>query len=229
MPNNKISLMWPTYFGEFYNPDHKETKERLLDFFTQYKKDNKNSRLGGTVLSPDDKIGKENHEIDDDLYMSKYNLHLEKNEHYQKLIRFIGQSIMTIALHANKTEIKNLQFEQKNLTAVIKDSWFIDYKKGGFVMPHTHPQCSWNCVYYVQIGDDVSSINGSTFFQKARPANHTSDFGSQYNNETMLKINATEGKLVVWPQYLMHGSIPYQGNKNRIIVSANALVTNQKN
>jgi len=229
MPNNKISSMWPTYFGEFYNPDHKETKEGLLDFFTQYKKDNKNSRLGGTVLSPDDKLGKENFEMDDDLYMSKYNLHLEKNEHYQKLLRFICQAIMTITLHANKTEIRNLEFKQKNLKTVIKDSWFIDYKKGGFVLPHTHPQCSWNCVYYVQIGDDVSSINGSTFFQKARPGNHTSDFGSKYNNETMLKINSIEGKLVVWPQYVMHGSTPYQGNKNRIIVSANVLVTNQKN
>ena len=228
MPNNRISLMWPTYIGEFYNPNHKETKKELLNFFTQYKKLNKNNRAGGTVLSPDDKLQNKNYKIDDNLYMSKYNLHLEKNDCYQKLLNFISQAIITIAAQANRTELKNLEFKEKNLKTIIKDSWFIDYKKGGFVLPHTHPQCSWNCVYYVQIEDDVNPINGSTFFQKVRPSNHTSDFGSQYNTETMLKIVPIEGKLVVWPQYVMHGSTPYQGSKNRIIVSANALVTNTK-
>ena len=229
MSQNKISIMWPTYFGEFYNPDKKEIKEGLLEFFKQYKKDNKNSRAGGTVLSPNDKPEQETYKLDDDLYMSKYNLHLEQNESYQRLMKFISQAIMTVGLQATKAEIKDFKFDEKNLITIIKESWFIDYKKGGFVLPHTHPHCSWNCVYYVQIGDDVSSVNGSTFFQKVRPPNQTSDFGSKYNEKTMLKIKPAEGKLVVWPQFVSHGSTPYHGNQNRIIVSANALITNTKN
>ena len=143
-------------------------------------------------------------------------------------MQFIAKGFMSMAIHANKTELRDLEFEKKNIFTEIKASWFIDYKKGGFVLPHTHPRCSWNCVYYVQVGDDESSVNGSTFFQKSRPKNHTSDFGSKYNFETVLKILPEAGKLVIWPQFIMHGSTPYQGTKNRIIVSANAIVTNKE-
>jgi uncharacterized protein (TIGR02466 family) len=231
MNKNRVSIMWPTYIGEFYNPNHLEIKKPLLDFFTQYKNLNKNSRSGGTVLSPTDKSSEDKYEINDDVYMSKYDLHLQKNESYQKLMKFTSDAIMAIVTQATKTELKSLDFEEKNLTTLIKESWFIDYKKGGFVLPHTHPQCSWNCVYYVQLGDDVSAINGSTFFQKTRPPSQTNDFGSEYNTNTMLKIKPIEGKLLVWPQFVMHGSTPYYArlkSPNRIIVSVNALVTNKK-
>ena len=42
-------------------------------------------------------------------------------------------------------------------------------------------------------------------------------------------MEGQEGKLVVWPSYLYHGSHPYSGEENRIIVSANSkidLITN---
>jgi len=38
------------------------------------------------------------------------------------------------------------------------------------------------------------------------------------------KANAEEGKLLVWPNFLYHGSHPYQGNKDRIIISANSTI-----
>ena len=34
-----------------------------------------------------------------------------------------------------------------------------------------------------------------------------------------------EGKMLVWPSYLMHGSYPYDGKNDRIIISANARVS----
>ncbi len=51
-------------------------------------------------------------------------------------------------------------------------------------------------------------------------------FGSKYNEQTMLKLKLAERKLVIWLQYLSHGSMPYKGENNRIIVSANALIKN---
>ena len=226
MRKNQVTLMWPTYIGEFYNPKHDEIKNDLLNFFDDYKKNNKNSRQGGTVHSPDDGAKKEKYKIDQDLYMSKYDLHLEKNKTYQDLMGFISQGFIEMASKANETERKDLKFNKENLKVAINDSWFIDYKKGGFVLPHTHPRCSWNCVYYVQVGDDANPTNGSTFFQKSRPENHTNDFGSKYNEQTMLKLKPSEGKLVIWPQYVSHGSMPYEGDQNRIIVSANAVIKN---
>ncbi len=38
-----------------------------------------------------------------------------------------------------------------------------------------------------------------------------------------------EGKLLVWPNVIMHGSYPYSSKKNRIIVSTNTTVSLVKN
>ncbi len=64
MTNTKISMMWPTYIGEFINPDHNNIKDDILKFFQEYKNYNKNNRSAGTVISPNDKSNGENFEID---------------------------------------------------------------------------------------------------------------------------------------------------------------------
>ena len=210
LKKNKINKFWPVYIGEFFNPEHEEIKEDLIIFFENYKKKNPNSRSGG-----------ENY----NLFESSYNLHAENNETYNKLLKFIAQSVLSICCEANSatlTEIKKSHLEVK-----IKDSWFINYEKGGCVLPHQHPQCSWCCVYYVQVGKDASLTNGATFFQKTLPFSHVNDFGSSYNSKGMSIFPAEEGKLLVWPHFVMHGSQPYTGDKNRIIVSANTIVTSK--
>ena len=35
---NEIRMIWPTFVGEFYNPDHDELKKKLLVFFEDYKR-----------------------------------------------------------------------------------------------------------------------------------------------------------------------------------------------
>ena len=105
------------------------------------------------------------------------------------------------------------------------DQCAIYHEKGGFVLPHSHSNCSWCCVYYLQLENDANYENGGTYFQKTLPIRNINDFGSLYNKGGIAKVKPEEGKLVVWPNYLMHGSYPYTGEKNRIVVSANALVS----
>ena len=45
----------------------------------------------------------------------------------------------------------------------------------------------------------------------------------------MTSFEPEEGKMLIWPNHLMHGSYPYTGDKNRIIVSANATINLEKN
>ena len=204
---NHISPLWPSLVGEFYNPEHENIKKDLLNYFSEYIKNNPSRKSG------------ENYK----LYESQYNLHTEGNEHFNKLIKFIGKCFLTISNQANKKEIEKLK--NPNFQVHILDSWFINYQKEGFVWPHAHGNCSWCCVYYVQIGKDASSTNGSTYFQKPTPLRTQTDFGSLYNKSLTLSSIPQEGKLLVWPNYLLHGSFPYTGEKNRIVVSANALVS----
>ena len=77
----------------------------------------------------------------------------------------------------------------------------------------------------VQLGEDASKKNGGTYFQKPFPARSTFDFGAFYNRETSIDMFPEEGKMLVWPSHLMHGSYPYEGKNDRIIISANAKVS----
>ena len=205
---NTLSRLWPVLVGEFYNPDHELIKNDLINYFDEYIKNNPNSRKSG-----------ENYK----LYEHKYNLHTEGNEYFKKLINFIANCVLAMSNEANKKEVQ--QIKEPKFDVKINDSWFINYEKGGFVLPHQHPNCSWCIVYYVQIGKDASETNGATFFEKTLPFSHVNDFGSLYNKDGMARVKPEEGKLVAWPHFLKHGSIPYNGEKNRVIVSSNLSVS----
>ena len=126
---------------------------------------------------------------------------------------------------ANKKELENLKNNDPKFNVNINESWFIRYNKGGFILPHAHGNCSWCCVYYVQIGKDASKKNGSTFFLRPYLTNSLKEeFGGKYLKNDTAVFNAEEGKLLVWPNFLQHGSHPYQGNEDRIIISANSTI-----
>ena len=210
---NKVHSMWPTFIGEFHNPNHSEIKDDLIIFFKDYMKNNSSRKNLGENFK---------------LFESEYDLHNYKNPAFTKLLNdFIMKGFLSMAKEANKKTVSKLD-EKTKFNITIKDSWFIHYEKGGFVLPHFHGYCSWCCVYYVELGDDANSTNGATFFQKPIPPRATPDFGSEYNKHTITSFEPEEGKMFIWPNYLMHGSYPYSGDKNRIIVSANATVSIEK-
>ena len=43
-----------------------------------------------------------------------------------------------------------------------------------------------------------------------------------------MTMNAEEGKLLVFPGYLYHGSHPFKGEKDRIIISTNSITELKK-
>ena len=210
---NKIRALWPTLFGEFHNTNHKDIKKDLINFFEDYKFKNPMGRQKKSS-------GTENF----NLYESKYDLHRQNNNVYDELMtNFIMKGFFSMSNEANKVFLN--EFPGKRIGVSITGSWFIHYKEGGFVLPHNHGECSWCCVYYVQIGDNATTENGGTYFQKPTPNRTTLDLGSYYNRFNVHDFNAEEGKMLIWPSYLVHGSYPYKGNKDRIIISANAHVS----
>ena len=207
--------MFPIMIGEFYNTNHNEIKNDLISFMTDYEKKNINSREG-----------KENF----NLFESKYNLHQEKNDSLSKIINFIAHGFLGMSNNINKKYIDKIEDKNLKFDVKIKNSWFIRYKKGGAVMPHDHGECSMSCVYYVQVGEDADLENGSTYFMRPynRGTTHNDFGGMRYNNESAAFFKAEEGKLLIWPSFLMHGSKPYVGDKDRIIISANADISLHK-
>ena len=214
-----IYNLWPLTIGDFHNYDHPLIKDELLNFFKSYEK---KLPEGNSQLREDDYVGNHN------LYQSNYDLHNENSEVLKKLFHFIAESVLTVSKKANQKSIDKLNKESQKFKVNVNESWFIRYKEGGIVYPHFHDGHSWSCVYYIQIGEDASKKNGSTYFM--RPYNSTSknDFGSKYLREDTQIFTAKEGKLLVWPSFLYHGSQPYTGEKDRIIISANLTIDLRK-
>tara|TARA_B100000242_G_scaffold262102_1_gene208300 strand:- start:92 stop:742 length:651 start_codon:yes stop_codon:yes gene_type:complete len=212
MNKNQIYSLWPIYIGEFYNPEHQEIKDDLINFFSEYEKKNPQGREG---------INKENI----NLYESKYDLHHEKSESLSKLFNFFAKCFLGMSNSTNKKFISEMKEPKPNFDVKINNSWFIKYNTNGSVLPHDHGRCSWCCVYYVQIGEDATNENGSTYFLRPYQRRSPEDFGGKfYSSGGNATFKAVEGKMLIWPNFILHGSNPYKGEKNRIIVSANASV-----
>ena len=146
---NQILKYWPTFVGEFYNPDHEQSKKKLLVYFEDYKKKQPSSRKSNENFN---------------LYESRYDLHKDNNEDLQKVFHFISKGVFSVFQQASKGYIVERGIGKK-YRVIIKDCWFITYENGGFVAPHTHDNCSWSCVYYVQSGKDSNKKNGATYLQ----------------------------------------------------------------
>jgi len=214
----KIHNVWPLIVGEFFNHEHTLIKDELINFFKEYEK---KLPEGNEQLQDKNYVGNYN------LYQSKYNLlaENENNKILKGVFKFIAKSILTMSKKANKEELENLKNSNPKFNVNINESWFIRYNKGGFILPHAHGNCSWCCVYYVQIGKDAYKKNGSTFFLRPYLTNSLKEeFGGKYLKNNTTVFNAEEGKLLVWPNFLQHGSHPYQGNEDRIIISANSTI-----
>jgi len=201
-----IEYLWPIHLGSFENKDHLNIKSGLLDFFDEYEKEKPLGRQGAE---------------NSNLFESSYDVHLKKNKFFNQLLFFISKCVLKMSNYSNMVP----ENSKDVFDVSVKDSWFIKYKKEkGYVLPHVHSFCSWCCVYYVQIGDDADLMNGSTYFLNPRAHRDSLDFGSDYRKKnTKFKI-PKEGTVLVWPNNLLHGSVPYLGEKERIIVSANFLV-----
>ena len=100
---------------------------------------------------------------------------------------------------------------------------------------HTHGNCSWSGVYYVNIDPAVQreahpqlgTANGVTRFYGPyfnRLGGAHADFGNAYLQQPHVDIEPTPGQLVVFPAWLPHQAMPYDGEQDRVIISFNASV-----
>lgn len=166
-------------------------------------------------------------------YASEDNL-LERIQlpEFQSLTAFIANALQKTVMHANSGVWPP---GRMNLQLQIMGCWFQIQNGMAFHDVHTHGNCSWSGVYYVQCDEHkqrvkhptLGDINGVTRFYGPYTqwlgGAHV-DMGNAYLQKNTLDITPEPGKLVVFPSYLPHQAMPYEGEKDRIIVSFNAQV-----
>jgi hypothetical protein len=122
-----------------------------------------------------------------------------------------------------------------DLMLEIAGAWFQIQNHGAFHDIHNHGNCSWSGVYYVQIDQPeqrrqhkaLGALNGITRFYGPYQnwlGGAYMDMGNAYLQQPHFDVSPEPGMLVLFPAYLNHKAMPYEGEADRIIVSFNAQI-----
>lgn len=152
---------------------------------------------------------------------------------WQALVRFIVEGLRDTVVDANGgwgQEPPGPAFQ-----IALEGIWFQIGNRGVHHDIHTHGNCSWSGVYCVQVDADeqrrshavYGELNGVTRFYGPhfnQLGGAHMDLGSAYLQQPHTDIAPRPGQLVVFPAWLPHQAMPYEGEQDRIIVSFNASV-----
>ena len=163
---------------------------------------------------------------DDDL------LHRVKLDEWQDFVGFIVSSIGETVQLANQEAWAGQGLE---LRVGIEGMWFQCSRGGAFHDVHTHGNCSWSGVYIVQIDEPerrvthpvYGSANGVTRLY-GPPLTTLGgafiDVGNAYLLPPHHDIVPVPGQLLLFPSWLLHQAMPYDGEQERVIISFNASI-----
>ena len=111
---------------------------------------------------------------------------------------------------------------------IAHESWFHITRRGGFFGAHNHAMHSWSGVYCVKHdGDDPASDSGRlTFINPQATATMFLDMAlakmqpPYAMSPRMLRL--VPGQLVIFPSWMLHEVLPFDGDGERITVAFNA-------
>ena len=108
------------------------------------------------------------------------------------------------------------------------ESWFHITQQSGYFAAHNHPNHSWSGVYCVQHdGDDPESDSGRLCFINPNLASNMYVDAANVRLQrpfsgAPLMLRLMPGQLVLFPSWLLHEVMPYEGTSQRITVAFNA-------
>ena len=213
-PSPHVQLMWPTPILERQLPGHEAVNAGLSQLFACHREQFPGP--GGSVYSSGDDL------------LERYT-----DPSLQHLFAFVSQSVFEIAQAMNAPVWAGLPDLRLQMRVV--GAWFQVQNDFGFHDIHTHGNCSWSGVYYVQIDDaarraehpQLGARNGLTRFygpSLTLLGGAYQDLGNAYLQQATHDVQPQAGTLIVFPSWLNHKALPYDGDKDRIIVSFNAQI-----
>lgn len=205
--------LWPTWVVRRSHPDPRPLNRALKKLFDAHmEKDG--GRSGGTYASTDD-------------LLDRYG----KKRAIQDLFGFLSDTVFQVAHAANEAVWAELGAPR--VRVMVAGAWFQVQNDGGRHGIHNHGNASWSGVYYVDVDPGPERIahprygasNGVTRFHGphlARLGGAHMDLGSAYLQRATWDVAPAPGTAVVFPSWLLHEVLPYEGARDRVIVSFNA-------
>ncbi|MEM0945156.1 MAG: putative 2OG-Fe(II) oxygenase [Pseudomonadota bacterium] len=149
-----------------------------------------------------------------------------QNADVQAMAQFFAECIKAAVSKVNGSEVPPARLQVQ-----FTESWFHITNKGGFHDAHTHGACSWCGIFYLEAGDadQVPDGGASTagnginrFYTPLGQGGMVRDYGNAYLGRNYMDVQPTNGRLVLFPSFLLHSALPYRGETDRIIVSFNS-------
>jgi hypothetical protein len=208
--------LWPTPIGVHRYADAATVNPRLVEAFAAGRAAQERKRgiePGGPFFASDDDL-----------------LDRVKLPEWQDFVAFLVNSLVETATQANREAWGG---QAMDLRVAIQGMWFQISREGAFHDVHTHGNCSWSSAYIVQVDEPerrashpvYGDANGVTRLY-GPPFNHLGgafvDVGNAYLQPPHVDIEPVAGQLLLFPSWLAHQAMPYEGDKERIIISFNA-------
>ena len=219
MQQNTISIMqaWPTTMFLCDWPENAARAPAIIDQLQESAKAFKLPIASGVATSAKSGEG---------LIESRLDLFETTSEpNLKALIAWIAGCVRAAVSKANGGDVA-----PDKLRVEFTESWFHITSNGGFHDAHTHGNCSWCGIYYLAAGDpDTVPASGSTtagngvnrFYGPLSTGGMARDFGNNYLRRYYFDVQPIEGRMILFPSYLLHSALPYFGTSDRIVLAFN--------
>jgi tetratricopeptide (TPR) repeat protein len=118
----------------------------------------------------------------------------------------------------------------------IESAWSIILRGQGHHVPHIHTKGWYSCVYYLEVPDEISSVNERpAVISNASEAEKSGclAFGRPGVNLPIVPdpvhfVVPQVGKLVIFPSYIWHETIPFSASDDRVVIAFDIIPTRGK-
>jgi len=148
------------------------------------------------------------------------------------LVNFLVDGVSRTVAHANRAQWGE---QHPAFQVAVRGLWCQMSNHAAHHDVHTHGNCSWSGVYCLQVDPPAvreahpvfGPRNGVTRFYGPYAGllgGAYNDFGNAYLQDHAWDVAPLPGQLIVFPSWLAHQAMPYQGTLDRIILSFNVSV-----
>ena len=114
-----------------------------------------------------------------------------------------------------------LHADTRHFAIAITSSWANVYPRGEYVLPHSHPNCHLSGVFYVAAEPgcgDILFYSPLEYHKSSDIPQYTKQGPASYET---VPYAASTARLILFPNWLKHTTLPNTSSKDRIIVSFN--------
>ena len=202
-----IMNVWAVPMYQFVWDDHSKHQQELVKVAQNLEKNKYTSGVASSIIQG--------------LYESGFDFLTVDNPGVHALSEWCKDSVWKAAAHANT----KYWSPGDKLGVRIHESWCHITGDNGYHDLHQHPMSSWSGIYYIDPGS--SSTEAKNGVNRFYNPNHLmySDPGTDYiSMSTSIDVPPTAGQLIVFPSWVLHSAMPYQGKHKRVVMAFNSQI-----